>query len=185
MKHKKKSDSHFQHLVQFYKTDESLANFVGAFLSSGIETGEGCIIIATAKHRQQLARKLPAGANKNIVMLDAGSTLAQFMIGDMPDAYRFEKTVGSMLRNSIQQYGRVRAFGEMVALLWNAGNARGAIALEKLWNNLGATNNFSLFCAYPLTDFMKLPSAAPYFEVCAVHSQDISQNRSVYTRLVV
>jgi len=42
----------------------------------------------------------------------------------------------------------VRAYGEMVALLWDAGDVLGAIELEKLWNELARDLNFSLWCAH-------------------------------------
>ena len=44
---------------------------------------------------------------------------------------------------------RLRAFGEMVALLAADGMADAAVRLEELWNRLAATHHFSLLCAYP------------------------------------
>lgn len=39
--------------------------------------------------------------------------------------------------------------GEMVATCGAEGNAAAAIALEDLWNDLGHSHDFSLFCALP------------------------------------
>ncbi|HKN54355.1 MAG TPA: hypothetical protein VJX66_17775 [Amycolatopsis sp.] len=44
----------------------------------------------------------------------------------------------------------VRAYGEMVAWLWDAGLAGAAIKLEAMWNDLGRAEAFSLYCGYPL-----------------------------------
>jgi signal transduction histidine kinase len=46
----------------------------------------------------------------------------------------------------------MRVFGEMVDVLWRAGNQRGAIQLEELWNQLGETMPLVLLCAYRRDD---------------------------------
>lgn len=51
-------------------------------------------------------------------------------------------------RSSVAR-GAVRAYGEMVALLWDEGNATGALRLEELWDELQRETEFSLLCAYP------------------------------------
>jgi hypothetical protein len=57
--------------------------------------------------------------------------------------------VGGIVREAAATGRPVKAFGEMVALLWEAGDVAGAIALESLWNELAEELPFSLFCAYP------------------------------------
>jgi anti-sigma regulatory factor (Ser/Thr protein kinase) len=63
----------------------------------------------------------------------------------------------------------VRAFGEMVALLWGAGNVKAAMALESLWNDLAASRQFSLLCAYP-TSALRVAGLAVVNETCDLHS---------------
>src|SRR6185312_4095495 len=46
-----------------------------------------------------------------------------------------------------------RAYGEMVGLLWRAGEFDAAIRLEELWNELLKSGDASLFCAYPIDIF--------------------------------
>ena len=73
-----------------------------------------------------------------LVTLDAADTLAELMVGDHPDPARFDAAVGEAVRDALVGGRRVRAHGEMVALLWDAGNVGAAIELEDLWNELGA-----------------------------------------------
>ncbi len=40
-------------------------------------------------------------------------------------------------------------FGEVVDVLWEHGDKSGALALEKLWNDLLNERAFHLHCAYP------------------------------------
>src|SRR5688500_19228341 len=47
----------------------------------------------------------------------------------------------------------VRAFGEMVAVLWANGHNGATVRLEHLWHAFCQSEAFSLFCAYPKTGF--------------------------------
>jgi hypothetical protein len=67
---------------------------------------------------------------------------------------------------------RVRAFGEMVALLWAQGNAAATVRLEYLWNRVCKLERLPLFCAYPKAGFTQEASAS-LAEICAAHSRII------------
>jgi anti-sigma regulatory factor (Ser/Thr protein kinase) len=64
----------------------------------------------------------------------------------------------------------VRAFGEMVAVLWEAGDVLAAIELEKLWNELADELPFSLLCGYPSASVATPQHAEALREVCHLHS---------------
>jgi hypothetical protein len=66
--------------------------------------------------------------------------------------------------------GPVRIYGEVVALLWAAGQVNAALELEGLWNDLGREIPFSLFCGYPrhLVDSSQHQGAVA--EVCRLHT---------------
>ena len=66
----------------------------------------------------------------------------------------FIKTIEPLFERAISKGRRVRAFGEMVALLWEKGYHGATVQLEHLWNNFMAKNTFTLFCAYPKAGFM-------------------------------
>jgi len=63
----------------------------------------------------------------------------------------------------------VRAYGEMVALLWDEGNVTAAIELEALWNELAQQLPFSLLCAYA-NDPPDSDRAGEIREVCLMHT---------------
>ena len=71
------------------------------------------------------------------------------MVAGKPDPMLFETTIGSILEWAARGGRRVRVFGEMVAVLWAAGNVTGALALETLWNDMASNRQFFLLCAYP------------------------------------
>ena len=47
----------------------------------------------------------------------------------------------------------LRAYGEMVGILWKARQFAAATRLEQLWNKLLEQSNFSLYCAYAIDVF--------------------------------
>lgn len=89
------------------------------------------------------------------MLLDAGDTLARLLISGEPDAERFNKVVGSTIRGLMDRNRTrgVHAYGDMVGELWKAKRYAAAARLEELWNDLRASIDLDLFCAYPLDLF--------------------------------
>ncbi len=149
-----------EHVVQLYGNDDRLlAQNVGRFLSEGLKRGDGLLIIATPEHRTSLTYHLRgeggysrAVLEGRLVFLDARMTLDRFMIDGAPDPELFRAVLGESLRGVRMRAGHsgARAYGEMVGLLWKAGELEAAARLERLWNDLLAGGDISLFCAYPI-----------------------------------
>ena len=153
------------HLVQFYEDEEQLADEIARYLGDGLAADEPMIVIATLEHQQAFRRRLPAFDVEQIDFVDAHALLARFMVGDEPDPDRFKTEVTRLLDRRPGRH--VRAYGEMVDILWQAGNRDAALHLEDLWNEIGQTHSFSLLCAYSLGHFD--PDGPPYRKVCAAH----------------
>lgn len=180
-------DSHWSamsdtdHFVQFYETDGFLLNSLGGFIGSAIKSQDAAIVIATEAHRAGLDELLLANgvdltrarANGQYLSLDASDTLSQFMVDGSPDPTRFKKVLGGVIASVTEGRARVRAFGEMVALLWAEGNYSAAIQIEELWNKLQSAHSFSLFCAYPMNGFAGEQFVSSHGQVCTAHSRVI------------
>lgn len=149
------------HVIQIYENDKIFLDSLEGFVGSGIIAGEGIIIIATPEHIVALEdRLLSQGfdvaalkASGTYSALNAQETLNCFMKNDWPDEHLFFEFVNSLLKNMKQHNGKVRAFGEMVALLWEQGFNGATVKLETLWNQLHKKEEFTLFCAYPRIGF--------------------------------
>jgi len=170
------------HIVQFYEAEESLIENVGRFIASGLQAGEPVIVIATPEHTKAFVERVKtlgvdvsAAPTGQLTMLDARDTLSKFMVGDMPDWERFQEVVGHVILTSRTGRAdrRVRAYGEMVDLLWRDGNRMAAIRLEEYWNDIGKDHSFSLLCAYVMGNFYKSGDADPFHHVCATHTHVI------------
>ncbi|HMC97580.1 MAG TPA: MEDS domain-containing protein, partial [Flavobacteriales bacterium] len=67
-------------------------------------------------------------------------------------------------------YPKLHIYGEMVALLMEAGNHRAVHMLEELWNNLGRVRPFALLCGYPRSAFATQEQVAQLARICACHT---------------
>jgi PAS domain S-box-containing protein len=155
--------AHWAHAVQFYEDEAVLAARVGTFLGDGLAAGDLTIVITTESHREALQRQLEkqrcdvayACASGQLAFLDARETLSRFMRRGEPDGALFESVVGGLLaeRAVAAPGAQVRAFGEMVDVLWQREERYAALRLEELWNDLSARHSFSLLCSYAMSGF--------------------------------
>ncbi len=105
------------HEVLFYDEDERLLSHLEAFVLEGVDRGETTVVIASARHRQALRERLAFwGLEDAFLGLDARQTLDRFMVDGRPDPTLFELTIGTLVRAKVAD--GLRAYGEMVALLW-------------------------------------------------------------------
>src|SRR5213078_3442317 len=111
------------------------------------------MVIARPEHRTRFCVALTRQgvyAAPGVRMLDAQETLASFMVDGMPEWTAFHKACGGAIAELRLQYPAVRAYGEMVDILWQRGERHAALRLEEFWNELGRLQTFSLFCAYAI-----------------------------------
>jgi len=89
--------------------------------------------------------------------LDAGETLAMFMLDGMPNPNAFRHSIGSVIRQVLRGRANtpLRCYGEMVDVLWKDGREAAAIRVETLWNELANTHDFKLLCGYSIGNFYK------------------------------
>jgi PAS domain S-box-containing protein len=177
-----------QHAVQFYETDAFLVEAVANFIATGVSAGDPAVIIATRAHREAFVNGLLAKGidtsraieQGTLVLMDAEDTLRSFMVQGVPDWGQFTRAVGGVFAAiAASSRGRpVRAYGEMVDVLWRSGQQAAAIQLEEMWNDLRSRGGyeFSLMCAYVIDSFYKEESGIR--DVCATHSHVLVPERS-------
>lgn len=152
------------HLVQCYEADEqALVRNVAHYLLEGLKRRSHLVVVTTPAHQTAFCGALEDGGadlqaalrDNQLIFLDAEATLARFMVDGHPDADLFEQSVGVAIRQAAERAGAhgVRAFGEMVGVLWASQQYPAAIRLEQLWHKLMKSVDFSLFCGYPIDIF--------------------------------
>jgi hypothetical protein len=165
-------------VVQFYGHDGELAECVGRYLGETVDTGGVAIVIATESHRRDFAATMAglgidvmlATANGDLLMLDAAEAMDALLINGRLAPHRFDKLIGDLIREATETGRPVRAFGEIVALMWADGHVAAALELEELWNGLGQEAMFTLYCAYPLASVEGEGDVDAFHEVCRQHS---------------
>jgi hypothetical protein len=180
----------FEHVVQIYENDEVFLDLLAGFVSSGLHAGECAVVIATADHLTALNERL-AGLGYSVpslisqtqyIPLDAEETLSGFMVNDWPDEYLFHKVISEVLVKAKTNNRKVRAFGEMVAILWAKGQVGATVRLEHLWNKFCENEAFCLFCAYPQSGFTG-DAAESVMHICSAHSKMIKGDENGKTAI--
>jgi KaiC/GvpD/RAD55 family RecA-like ATPase len=177
--HKQDALYDHHHAVQFYGNDASLFTTVAGFLSQAVVDGNPAIVIATEEHRESILSHLEdrrvdvkkAQQTGGLIVLDARETLDLFMDAGMPDHTRFDASVGQLIGDVLR--GRedrilIRAYGEMVDVLWKDGKPDAAIRLEMLWNRLAQRYGFALLCGYSMGHFYK--ETKGFEDICRQHT---------------
>jgi hypothetical protein len=146
-----------EHFVQYYQIEEALVDNLVSFIGAGLRNGEKCVVIATQDHIGQLFERLDSLHidRSKLVAADAHEALSRFMVDGLPNKSLFIQFATGLVSDAVRDGSKVRAFGEMVSVLWGQGNEAAAILLEQLWNDLSGSLQLTLFCAYPARQFVK------------------------------
>ncbi len=169
------------HAVRFYETEDSIYRIVAEFVGDGLAAGQPAIAIATAAHRGGIVRALRARSldvdrfqtGGALLLLDADETLADFMVNGGPDAALFASKMSDAVDQACRgrRNGKVRAYGEMVDVLWRDGLHEAAIRLEVLWNQLASARRVSLLCGCSMSHFY---TDAALDDICKQHTHVVS-----------
>lgn len=170
-----------EHVVQIYENDDVFLDLLCGFVSGGINVGESVVVIATEGHLKSLDDRLEAMGYRvshliskhQYIRLNAEETLARFMVNDWPDQNLFNHVVSEVIERAKADDRKVRAFGEMVAILWAKGQVGATMRLEQLWNKFCENEAFCLFCAYPQSGFTQDASES-VMHICGAHSKMIA-----------
>jgi hypothetical protein len=154
-----------EHIAQFYEHEAVLLDTLAGFVGGGLKQGEGVIVLATAEHLKALDQRLQesgvdlqtAKSQDQYITVLAEAALAKFMVNGWPDDQLFFNFVAELIARAQNRGRRVRAFGELVALLWARHQVAATVRLEFLWHQLCHQSSFSLFCAYPKAGFTEDP----------------------------
>jgi MEDS: MEthanogen/methylotroph, DcmR Sensory domain len=153
--------AHGEHVVQIYENDRGFLDLLMGFVTDGLRKDEGVIVIATPAHLKMLDLALrEAGFNvfdlklrDQFIPLDAHQTLEEFMVNGWPDEILFRHILSQLTARVLRNHKKVRAFGEMVSILWSQVATTATTRLENMWSTCCETELMSVFCAYPRSGF--------------------------------
>jgi len=169
------------HVVQFYDDDASFLIGFTCFLEAALKAGNAVIVVATESHRQAFLQRLQAHGvdvaaaieQRRYIPLDVAETLSTFMVNDVPDPIRFQKSAGDLFAAAQGATGErrcVAACGEGTSTLWAEGKGDAAIQIEHLWDEMAREYDVDTLCGYVLSDFQREQESHIYERICAEHS---------------
>jgi MEDS: MEthanogen/methylotroph, DcmR Sensory domain len=139
------------HVAFLYSDDAEICRAVADHLAPVVAGEAVGIVIATDSHWRAVAATLEERDGADVAAMErdgrlfvrnAAGTLAAIHRGGRIDPERFEVEVGGLVRRAAGSGLPLCAYGEMVMLLWDEGDAAGALELEGLWNELNAREPF-------------------------------------------
>ena len=168
------------HLVQVYENERYFLETLEGFAGCGLLSGDTVIVIATKDHITELNLRLnqhdfdlaDLTAKDQYITLEADKVLSQFLVNNWPDERLFNEVITKVIDRGQRDGRKVRAFGEMVAMLWENGHHGATVQLENLWHQLHAKNKFTLYCAYPKSGFTQDVKDS-LDTICKTHSKII------------
>lgn len=146
------------HRVQVCQNDISQAEAVTHYIQEGLLNNEAVIVFARPALRRAVMSKMDGlgldvqtfKSQGQIKFFDAEFLLSSFLIeGELEDS-AFQEFIGLPIQAAQLKFGKVRAFGEMVNVLWKRGQYDTAMQLEDFWNDLSKKLEFSLLCSYSM-----------------------------------
>lgn len=171
-----------RHEAGFYSDDGSFLDGFTQFIRAALMVRKAVIVVATESNRDSLALRLqahgldigPAIEEGRYISLDAEDTLSTFMVNGSPDPVQFMKSAGDLIVRAAKavngEHARVLACGTSAPLLWEQGNADGAIQLERLWDQIARSHGVDVLCGYSLATFQGGVGSHVFEKICAAHS---------------
>ena len=169
--------------VQICLTENSKVDLVTRFIKEGLLNGEAIIIIAKPALRKALKLKIdelnfdghPLQEQNQIRFFDAEFLLSYLTFDGVLEESAFKENIAIPLINPQSSYKKVRAFGEMVDILWKKNQHDLAIQLEGLWESVTSKQELSFLCAYSLDKLEPIAYDHALEQICKYNSHLIPQ----------
>ena len=149
------------HIVQLYQDQDFLNRAVCQFVGAGLANGAAIILFPTLTHWNAFRARLEgegvdvtsAQERGQLTVVDANEFLPRLMRDAMPDPRAFADVIGDIFGQARAggNYQTVRAWGELVDILWERGDVAASMNLEDLFDQLNKKIGIAMFCSY-LTD---------------------------------
>jgi hypothetical protein len=134
--------------------DDGVVTSVADYLGDGLARGERVLVIATDTRTKRLVDALvgmgfdvaKARSTGQLTLLDVDDLLDEVTRGGTIDRVRFARCVSAILEGLTQGGRRLRAYGELVEVLFGSGRDETALEVETIWNELAALHAVALLC---------------------------------------
>ena len=187
------------HIVQLYQDADFYGEAISHFSAEGLVRGESVIIVATGPNWANISGRLvskgfdPADLSRRgqLVLLDAEETLPRFLVHGMPDPKIFKPLAEATIDRARAdgRFPRVRWWGEMVNLLYVAGNQSASTRLEELFDEVAHEQSIAIFCSFLMDKYDPKIYDRAFGDVCRTHvhvipAEDYAMHRKIVDRAI-
>ena len=168
----------YTHRVHFFETQSATADKVAAFLWEGVPQNATWVVIARNSLKEDLIRTLEQKGvatedwiqDRRFFLLDGHQALNRIMDGKLhPSAEQFQKVIQEILAHVKDPNAPIYAYGEMVDILCDEGNFKGAQELEDIWHEFLVQHQVTLLCGYTLQNFRNRETNEHFLKACQAH----------------
>lgn len=157
---RRNSPNNRRHEAVFYSNNTLFLEDWASIAEGALNTGATFILVAFDERRSRLQAMLEArGLNVaravrdgRFISMSVDEAISQWMVDGLLDETRFWRAITSVMlaaaRASTSEQPHVVACGECAPSLCAQGDAKAAIRLEQLWDEVATIYNFDVFCAY-------------------------------------
>jgi len=170
------------HIVYSYRDKNLVYQAVSLYASAGLRNGEAVILIMRRANYEAITGRLwqegfdvqALQRTGRLTCLIAEEVLSRFMVDGVPNGTKFNAIIAEMIHRAGGSFPKdralppIRAFGEMVCLLWVT-NLAAAAALENMWNAAIKTYGLSLLCSYQVAGSAPI-TLPPELLACHAHN---------------
>lgn len=151
------------HIVQLYQDHDFLNSAVCRYVGAGLANGDRIILFPTLTHWNDFRQRLEtervnvqaARERGQLTVVDANELLPRLLRDAMPDPHAFNDVIGDVFRQASAggSYQKLRAWGELVNILWERGDIAASMNLEDLFDQLNKKIGIAMFCSYVMDNF--------------------------------
>lgn len=151
------------HIVQLYQDQDFLNSAVCQFIGAGLLNGDAILLFPTLTHWNDFRERLEADGvdvdaareRGQLTVVDANEVLPRLLRDAMPDSHVFQAVIGEIFGQARAggRYQKMRAWGELVNVLWERGDVAASMNLEDLFDQLNKKIGIAMFCSYLMDNF--------------------------------
>lgn len=175
-----------RHVVQLYRDPEFLQDAVASWIHPPLARSGGAVLICAPANARRVREGLAAMGldpsaledDGRLLIVDADALMARFIIDGAPRRDLFMSLVRGLItqvRAAPGASSEVRAWGEMVNLLWQRGQRVAARQLEALWNEAIDRHDVRLLCSYQVDNLSPDTHGEVLRDICEGHSHLIPE----------
>lgn len=173
------------HTVEFYESEDYLATTVCEFVVPALQSDGAAFLLATAAHVELFdAALMAAGVNVSqarrqgrLLAVDPEASIDDLLVSGQLNLTWFDQHVAAPVARLAADGRTVRVYSEAVAVLWQRGQIRCAIELERGSNDLASRHAFELLCGYPTSVFAGSQDLVDFETMCTEHSDVVAVER--------